>query len=297
MKSRFKTLEGKQALYDSYDQLLHLWDVPYEERDIETRYGQTHLIITGDEHNPPLVLFHGTGDNSAIMWIYNIQALSKKFYVIAVDTLGGAGKSEPNEHYSKDFVPHLWIDDILNTLAIHKTHMAGVSYGVYLTLSYEIYNPDRVEKIICMASFLPVKGLSIKYTLLGMRSILTFFPEVLRPNEKNALKLLRKLGSPLSEENTENNETFKHFLYILKYSQPERRKFTTYELSALSTFKEKALFLIGNSDPIAYHSSYIQFFQDYEFHYKIIKRAGHSINQDQPEIINHEMINFLLNDG
>lgn len=33
---------------DSYDKLLSAWETSFKERDIETTYGQTHMIIAGD---------------------------------------------------------------------------------------------------------------------------------------------------------------------------------------------------------------------------------------------------------
>ncbi|MFS1518746.1 hypothetical protein V1503_20115 [Bacillus sp. SCS-151] len=42
MKSRFRSLEGKPLLYESYDHLLNLWDVDLGEQDIDTRFGKTH---------------------------------------------------------------------------------------------------------------------------------------------------------------------------------------------------------------------------------------------------------------
>lgn len=94
---RYKSLSGRQLIVDTYDMLLNSWDSDFEERDIETTYGLTHVIIVGDRQKPSLLLFHGTADNSAMMWIYNIKELSQKFYIIAVDAIGGSGKSEPNE--------------------------------------------------------------------------------------------------------------------------------------------------------------------------------------------------------
>lgn len=91
------------------------------------------MIIVGDCQKPPLLLFHGTADNSAMMWIYNIKELSQKFYIIAVDAIGGSGKSEPNEEYFKSFNQVIWIDDILDSLGIHTTNICGVSYGAYLS--------------------------------------------------------------------------------------------------------------------------------------------------------------------
>ena len=63
---------------------------------IPTTYGDTHIITAGSPDQPPLLLLHGTGDNAAMMWIYNMEELSRSFYVIAVDNIGGSGKSEPS---------------------------------------------------------------------------------------------------------------------------------------------------------------------------------------------------------
>ncbi|MBN2443337.1 MAG: hypothetical protein JXJ04_18395 [Spirochaetales bacterium] len=67
----FKSAKGKEAVYASYDNLLKLWQVPVEQSDLETSYGKIHVILVGDKKLPPLILFHGVGDNSAIMWINN----------------------------------------------------------------------------------------------------------------------------------------------------------------------------------------------------------------------------------
>lgn len=109
---RYKHPLGKQLIYDSYELLLDSWGTKYEERDVDTAYGLTHVITAGDPQSPPLLLFHGTADNSAMMWIYNVKVLSEKFYIIAVDAIGGSGKSEPNTHYYKSFNQVTWIDDL-----------------------------------------------------------------------------------------------------------------------------------------------------------------------------------------
>ncbi|MEK4439001.1 hypothetical protein [Paenibacillus sp. FSL K6-2862] len=64
---RYKNSSGKMLIHDSYNKLLHAWETDFEERNIETTYGLTHIIIAGDRSNPPLMLFHGTADNSAMM--------------------------------------------------------------------------------------------------------------------------------------------------------------------------------------------------------------------------------------
>lgn len=294
MVKRFKSLEGKQLIYESYDRLLELWGIDKEELDVETRYGKTHIIISGNRANPPLLLFHGSGDNSAMMWLPNIQELVKHFYVVAVDSLGGAGKSEPNESYLKNFDLALWVDEILDTFNIYKANIAGVSYGSFMSLAYTAKNPDRVSKIVCMAGYPAAKG--IKYYFLLLRSIKAFFPEILNPTEENAIKLLQKLSGPNFDASSLNKEMLKHWLYILKYSRIKVQETTRFDNGneAFSIFRDKAIFLIGDCDRVIYHPLVIKILNDNNLRYKIIKNVGHAFNYEQPELINREIINFLL---
>ena len=62
----FKNEKAKRKVFETYNQLLSAWGVELQEGDIDTKYGSTHIIACGDESNPPLVLFHGVGDNSAL---------------------------------------------------------------------------------------------------------------------------------------------------------------------------------------------------------------------------------------
>lgn len=40
-----------------------------------------HIITAGKPENPPLLLFNGTGDHSALMWIFNARVLSASYHV------------------------------------------------------------------------------------------------------------------------------------------------------------------------------------------------------------------------
>jgi hypothetical protein len=57
--SAFKTPEGEAALLAAYDAALRLWPVPYEEMDIPTQCGMTHVVVSGPKDAPPVVLLHG----------------------------------------------------------------------------------------------------------------------------------------------------------------------------------------------------------------------------------------------
>ena len=99
----YKSKEEQKKILQSYDKLLLLWGCDKSEYDIETIYGSTHVIECGDKNLPTLVLFHGVGDDSALMWIYNAAFLSKHFHIFAIDTIGGPGKSIPKR---RSYRPH-----------------------------------------------------------------------------------------------------------------------------------------------------------------------------------------------
>ena len=127
----YRTKKQQKIILETYDKLLNEWVCPFLEKDIATSYGTTHIIEAGKDGAPPLVLFHGVGDDSALMWIYNAAFLAEHFKLYAVDTLGGPGKSVPNGNYNADFDDTLWIDEILNGLKLDRAFFAGVSHGAY----------------------------------------------------------------------------------------------------------------------------------------------------------------------
>jgi len=207
----YKNAKARKNVLDSYDELLKMWNVRLEETDIPATYGTTHVITCGDKNNPPLVLFHGVGDNSALMWVYNARDLARYFWVIAVDTIGGPGKSLPNNNYNKNFDGIRWIDEVLIKFTQDRVFIAGVSNGAYLAQLYGIYRPERVIKIVCLSGTIPVGGGSPMKTMMKI-----FLPEALFPTKKNTEKLLRKLSGNNSGVFTENPVIMEHYRWLLK---------------------------------------------------------------------------------
>jgi pimeloyl-ACP methyl ester carboxylesterase len=82
-----------QAEMDAiYEEKLSRWPVPYESVYIQTQYGHTHVLISGNPGNRALVLLPGLAVTS-MMWLPNIETLSKHFHCFALDLIGDHGKS------------------------------------------------------------------------------------------------------------------------------------------------------------------------------------------------------------
>ena len=207
----YRSEKSKERILDSYDRLLTAWDVPVEQMDVKTRYGMTHVNAAGAANLPPLVLLHGVGDDSALMWVYNIRALSEKMRVYAIDTIGGPGRSVPDENYQRGMDDTLWLDDVLDALKLERACLAGVSHGGYLTQLYCLKRPERVVKCVCMACSVPIGNGSPMKTMMKI-----FLPEAAFPTKGNIRKLLLKMSGENAAAFTDNPLVFEHFSTLLK---------------------------------------------------------------------------------
>ena len=287
----YKSKEEQKKILQSYDKLLLQWGCDKSEYDIETIYGSTHVIECGDKNLPTLVLFHGVGDDSALMWIYNAAFLSKHFHIFAIDTIGDPGKSIPNENYNKDFDDILWIDQVLDGLKIEKAFFAGVSNGGYLLQYYTLKRPQRVIKGISIASAVPAgkrKGLIPPLFKI-------FLPEALFPSDKNVLKLMIKICGKNCNVFTDTPDIMFHWKSLLQgfnnmaMSFHKVRVFTDSEVDSI---REKILYLAGEEDPfqklggkealLSYHMNAV-FYPD----------AGHGLNHELAEEINQKILEEL----
>lgn len=294
----YKSEKGKQEILRTYDILLKKWDVDYEEIDVKTRYGSTHIITAGTKGNPPLILFHGVGDDAAMMWIVNAKSWSEKFRIYAIDTIGGPGKSVPNENYGKGFDQCLWIDDVLDELKLDKVNVAGVSNGAYLTQLYGAKRPNRTIKMVCMAG-----SLSAGDKDPGLRDMIKtfkiFFPEALFPSMKNAKKLIKKLSGENASEFANDNDVIGHWMALLKHFNNMSmgyHKIISLRKGDVDAIRDKALFIIGDSDPIAYSEESINILKENKMQYQILNNAGHTLNYEMPDEVNELVADFILKD-
>ncbi|GBG08343.1 hypothetical protein PAT3040_02923 [Paenibacillus agaridevorans] len=291
----FKNEKMRQEVLSSYDEVLQMWGTEIEVRNVETRFGTTHCLIAGRADNPPLLLFHGVGDNSALMWALNMKELSRRFYCIAVDTLGGPGKSVPNEWFVKGSFSQLeWLDDVADHFGLRTTNVAGVSNGAYLAYQYTVARPERVRKAVCLEGGMVVSPIQSMF-----RTIMLMFPEMLIPTDRNLRKIIPKLCSPASRVFDEHPLLASHLVLLMKgHNQKamfphQPRKYISEQGMAL---KDKLYFLVGDHHAVV-GKAFIELLKRDGYRYKMISKAGHAINQEQPESVHKEMFGFLLGDN
>lgn len=287
----FKSKEWQEKVSASYDVLLKQWNTPVEQIEVPTTYGSTHVNVFGKRDGKPLVLFHGVGDNSALMWIYNAAALAEHFCVYSIDTIGGPGKSVPNDKYDKDFGDAKWIDEVLDYFGLKDVNIAGVSNGGYLTQYYTLMRSERVKKAMAMASGIPTSsGLEMMKIMMKI-----FMPEALFPTEKNVRKLLMKLAGKNHAVFTENHDIFEHYRCLLKgfnNMAMGNHKIIKFSDKQIAQIKGKCMYLMGEEDPFAKMGAR-QLLEKYDMNAAFFPITGHGINHEISAEVNARMIEYF----
>lgn len=152
----FRSDASRSAIERAYERLLE--DTPQARpHRVPTRFGETHMLIAGPEHAPPLVVLHGAMANSA-MAIREAHPLLEQFRVYALDVLGQSVKSA-DVRLRWDGVDHSdWLLDVLDALHLSKAHFLGASSGGYIARTLAERAPDRIDRLVLLVPAGIVKG-------------------------------------------------------------------------------------------------------------------------------------------
>ena len=152
--SIYKTSEYESKLMAIYDRQLSEWPVPYESVYLETDYGKVHVIVSGPEEAPPLLLIHASAV-AGWSWLYNVGELNKHYRTYCVDSIGDIGKSVLND-LSKPLIGREAIGqfytDLTRNLGFEESYVAGASVGGYIATQYALYAPERIKKMALLGS-------------------------------------------------------------------------------------------------------------------------------------------------
>jgi len=290
VRSSYKSESGRLRLEASYNGLLAQWGTPVSEQDVDGSFGATHVVEAGSPSAPPLVLLHGVGDNSAVMWLLNAAAWSARYHCFAIDTIGGPGKSVPNARYFESFDQVEWLTETLDALSLRKADMVGVSNGAYMAYNYVVSCPGRVRRVVCIEGGMVTDPL--KATVGTMKLL---FPEILLPTDVNMRRILAKLSSPESTVYTDHPEIVDHIILAMRVHNRRamfRHRVNRYDPEADTDLRERMLFLLG-SHRLQDKRSFVDLLEAGGYAYRVVSRAGHGLNHEQAQIVNEAVLGFL----
>jgi pimeloyl-ACP methyl ester carboxylesterase len=142
----YKTEAGGREILRRYDDALAQWPVRAGQLRLPTREGETFVLTCGVKDAPPLLLFHGSGTNTA-MWMGDVAMWARHFRVYAVDLIGEPGHSAPSRPPLDSEAYALWLDDVLEGLGVERAAVVGASLGGWLAVDYATRRPHRVERV------------------------------------------------------------------------------------------------------------------------------------------------------
>lgn len=195
MDSLYKTEQGKSEILNLYDAKLKELNIKYQYKTIDTNYGKTNIIISGDSQNPPIIIIHGS-NGCAPVALETYPNLSKSFRVYAIDVLAQPNKSAEIRLNMKDDSYGKWINEIIDSLKIDNVIMTGFSFGGLVILKTLEFNECKIKEVYLSAPAYIVNGNPLK-------ALFKIFIPMKRFMITKNLKFVEKL---LSEIFTEHNE-------------------------------------------------------------------------------------------
>jgi long-chain acyl-CoA synthetase len=109
------------------------------------------LDVSPDHPQRTLVFLHGFG-GQALQWRYQLQKFSQENRVVALDLRGHGLSDQPSSGYDMEGIQKD-IETVLDILKVKgKFVLIGHSFGGALATEYALDHPERVERLILMAT-------------------------------------------------------------------------------------------------------------------------------------------------
>lgn len=281
----WKTERGRRAYLEAYDSAMELWPVPYRSRHVETRFGDTHVVVSGPSEGEPLVLLHAATGFASTQWHSNMAALADARPVYAIDYIGSAGKGVQTKpmfcrHDCRD-----WLLDVLDGLGLESPIVVGSSQGGWLALNLSLLAPERVDRLALLAPAASI--LPFRRSMRLMIAVGPYMPAWTGPPSVKAMFG----GRTVVDHRIVDLLTLHlaHFRYQKRAPFPSA--FATDELRQLAV---QTLLLIGDHeviyDPEAALARARAVIPD--VHAELVSNSGHLINMEHSGLTNDRLLSF-----
>ncbi len=145
--SIYKSQLSKELVINLYNAQIARLDMPYHDIFVQTSFGRTHVVETGNMEGKPLLVFHG-GNSTTAYNLLECRFLLKDFHVYAVDTIGQPGKSAENVLLPFGYHYGRWAGEVISALGYEKMCCFGGSFGGGILTKLMCVVPQKVEKAV-----------------------------------------------------------------------------------------------------------------------------------------------------
>jgi pimeloyl-ACP methyl ester carboxylesterase len=220
-RSIYKSPEGARRILELYDGFQRSVDVAFDDRTVDTRFGPTHVLVTGPEQGQPVVITHG-GNSLNPQGLRGLSPLLKagRYRVYAPDTIGHPGKSAQVRLSARDQSYGRWLNDVLDGLGQENAAFIGGSFGAGIILRLAAYAPRRINK---MALFVPSGIVAVPLSSMVLRIGLPYLVYLLSPTRRHMRRAVEWMGPGIEDDVLQLIEAvFRHVRVEAEMPRPAR---------------------------------------------------------------------------
>jgi pimeloyl-ACP methyl ester carboxylesterase len=185
----YRSARGEAVVQRVYDAAVASLPVPVEHQAVSTRYGATHVLVTGPADGSPLVVLSGGNFPSPLSLRWFAPSL-ERYRVYAPDTVGHPGKSAQTRVSPRDDSYGWWLVDVLDALGLDQVALLGPSFGAGIILAAASVAPQRIGRA---ALVVPAGIVNPPVVDLLMRLALPMLAYRLRPDRARLVRAIRPL--------------------------------------------------------------------------------------------------------
>ncbi len=147
MRTIYKSEKGKEEILRLYDSQLSRLTTPWKDVYVDTSFGKTHIIETGNVSGEPLLFFHG-GNSTSAYTLLTLDFIMRDFHIYAVDTIGHPGKSAETSLSPKNYDYGKWAGELIDKLGYESMCLFGGSFGAGIIAKTMCVVPDKIKRVV-----------------------------------------------------------------------------------------------------------------------------------------------------
>ncbi len=250
--------------------------------------GQVYFDEAGQGET--IVFVHGRTLDSR-MWQPQVDYFKSKFRCIIYD-LNGFGRSEvPKDEYD----PSRTLKELIDHVSLKKTFIVGLSLGTYFAINFALDYPEYIKKLVLMSGAVP--GTTFKFEFKKE------WQRVADAGQAGNFDLAKNLwlsGTAFKTLPTNNLENYKLFkLMVDEYTcwdlnNPPTQRSRKNDVSNLKKITAPTLVISGKKDATDFVNNG-RLLKTYLPNARLveIEDAGHMVNLEFPDKVNHVVDEFL----
>ncbi len=288
-----RTLEMIYRSKEGHDELIEWWahelgrfESPCGEVEVQTSFGATHVLETGEEGAPPLLFLPGT-NSTPVHYRTLIEPLSQHYRFFGANLLGQPGKSSTKRPpFSDRNAYSSWGGQLLDELKLDGVVLAGHSFGGWVAMAIAAAHPSRIHGVVLIDPGGIIKLRVAAHTIVPSMAWLFF------PSDRNSRKLLALMHEP----GTALEDAEVHWMTLVarhvksSFAPPPLPDETLQSIEApvLLVSGEKDVFLPGPNLEAGARKR-LPTLRDT----LIVPGAGHNLVHDRPGFVAEEVIRFI----